>query len=668
MKKLLKITGFTLLGGVLLLFVGVCLFITFFDLNNFKPQIEQRVSDTLGREFVIHGDVKIDYSLRPTVALNNVTVANEQGAKAEYFFKAKQVEVGLSARQLLKKTIDIETFRLIGAQINLEKNKQGKVNWQFLTALQTKLEQNDEPIKKLPIEKVRVDDFTLNYFNGVTNQSQEFLLEALGIDFHAFPTMAIYARGNYMRHDFHLQGKLHGVIDDEDNKLEIDVKTNIGKTNLSLFGSIHLPPTTPWLDAKLAINSDDTRDLAKLLDIQATTVKTLALNSQVIADDKGFHFNETNATIGQTTFVGSLTLAAEASKTWLNADMHVKGPSTDDIRRLFSLPIGKVSPMDLQVKVKADKTNFHFQTLKGKIGSTQISLTGLIKPYAKSNWMDVSASARGSSVRNINQLLDITLPIIGAINMRGKIKASGDVYNFTSLSGNIAGSHINGSATVDDSKRATGLKLKISLRNSNAGKFIRDLGISNAFRGGSLRAYIDVMTQLSEAKNVMKNATGRAEISLLNTQYYRTGGSQDGAKFRESLSGKSTTTVPINCFIGSFTLKNGMAQVKTFVFDSPQATVKGSGTINLSNESINLDLSPYFKSVGPGTLIRNAKMTGTLSQPRVSLTVTAGTFIKTAIGVATGGVGLVGIIGAETLANIGATNNACAKALKVQGR
>ena len=103
----------------------------FIDINAYKPRIEAMVSNQTGRSFSMGDDV--DISLFPWVGvrLSDVKLGNPPGFSEPLMAQIQSFEVRLRVLPLIQRRVEIKTFRLEQPRIYLERQKNGKVNWEF---------------------------------------------------------------------------------------------------------------------------------------------------------------------------------------------------------------------------------------------------------------------------------------------------------------------------------------------------------------------------------------------------------------------------------------------------------------------------------------------------------------------------------------------------------
>lgn len=111
--------------------VAVVLVPNFITLDSFKPQIAEAVQTSLGREISIGGP--IGFSVWPVLGLQlkDISLGNPAGADEPIMLSAKELGVGVTLSSLLDHKLELRELRLVGAQINLSVDENGRGNWAF---------------------------------------------------------------------------------------------------------------------------------------------------------------------------------------------------------------------------------------------------------------------------------------------------------------------------------------------------------------------------------------------------------------------------------------------------------------------------------------------------------------------------------------------------------
>ncbi len=127
MKKVL----FGIVGLVLVLAAAVLIGPGLIDWNDYKEQIAARAEALTGRTLVIAGDIRITLLPAPALVVNDVTLANMEGATAAEMVRLKSLEIRIALGPLLAGEFQVETVKLVEPVIELEILGDGRRNWDF---------------------------------------------------------------------------------------------------------------------------------------------------------------------------------------------------------------------------------------------------------------------------------------------------------------------------------------------------------------------------------------------------------------------------------------------------------------------------------------------------------------------------------------------------------
>ncbi|WP_170985097.1 AsmA family protein [Roseomonas sp. AR75] len=101
--------------------------------ESLRPRLVAAVEQATGRNFSV-GDVELGLSLRPTVILRDVALANVEGGSRPQMLTADRVEVQAALLPLLSRRVEIARIELDRPDLLLETNGEGRGNWQFRPA------------------------------------------------------------------------------------------------------------------------------------------------------------------------------------------------------------------------------------------------------------------------------------------------------------------------------------------------------------------------------------------------------------------------------------------------------------------------------------------------------------------------------------------------------
>ncbi len=133
MSKLLKtiLVSFSILLAIIIL--AAVFFVSFFDVNDFKPEIEAIVFRHTGKQLIVEGDLNL--SIFPWLGISTgklLLVDPSSGAENQQpLVSIKEGSIKVKLLPLLRKKIEVSTVILKNPVVFIHTDKQGKNNWQF---------------------------------------------------------------------------------------------------------------------------------------------------------------------------------------------------------------------------------------------------------------------------------------------------------------------------------------------------------------------------------------------------------------------------------------------------------------------------------------------------------------------------------------------------------
>ena len=180
MARWLKWIGIALLALVLLLSAAVATALVLVDTKALRGAIEQRVEAATGRELRIEGALEISVFPWLGFELGRTRLANAAGFGEEPFAALDRAELRVRVLPLLTGEVALDRVVLHGPAIDLQRNAQGRTNWDDLVAAGPTGEDSQPsagepsgdsglPIE-LSIEGVELRDATLSWRDAGTGQ------------------------------------------------------------------------------------------------------------------------------------------------------------------------------------------------------------------------------------------------------------------------------------------------------------------------------------------------------------------------------------------------------------------------------------------------------------------------------------------------------------------
>ena len=136
MKKIWKYGIFPIVIFIFLLVVTVMVMPVLINVQKYVPEIEKSISKASGRPFSIGPDVAVSFFPWLSLSFSDLKLGNSPGFVSDALVKIDSFEARIKLLPLLKKEIRISRFVVGGLEVNLEKNSNGKDNWEMLRSME----------------------------------------------------------------------------------------------------------------------------------------------------------------------------------------------------------------------------------------------------------------------------------------------------------------------------------------------------------------------------------------------------------------------------------------------------------------------------------------------------------------------------------------------------
>lgn len=163
--------GFAAAALVVLLATAAVAFVALFDADALKVRVADAVRRSTGRELTIAGPVGLTWSLIPTIALNDVSLANPPGMSRPAMAHAARVEVRIALLPLLSRQVEVRGVTLVEPDLLLERSASGQPNWLFTPVAPAAAPgptAASAPRMQVSVDAVRVRDGRLGWRSGAS--------------------------------------------------------------------------------------------------------------------------------------------------------------------------------------------------------------------------------------------------------------------------------------------------------------------------------------------------------------------------------------------------------------------------------------------------------------------------------------------------------------------
>ncbi|MGR5417856.1 AsmA family protein [Vibrio diabolicus] len=614
MKKLLLILAIP----IVVILVAILALTIFVNPNQFKPLIVEQAQKQTGLELVIEGDISWQFFPSIGFELGHTELRNPQGFSKPNLFKVDTVGVDISVMPLFSQQLEIGNVTLDGAEFYIETKKDGSKNIDALTKAQT--QQAEQASDTAPTQNGETQpsgsDWSIN-LAGVTvsNGSLEMQDKQAGSYTKLYDislNLSEFAFDNWTTADFGVKGEMN------DQKFtakgQADFKLEKGLANYALkninFDATYSDPTNKIESATIGLDTfefDKVNNLTYAMKGDAGGMKLDMQGAGQLSVDKAISKVQLDKLTLKSTFEGD-ALPQSPMKVDMVSDL-----SFDLTKNHLSFVLEKLTANAIALDGKADVTLSDIPKVRFALHSPNIDLDeflGLDKQAAEGNKPasgGESAPARSevepdlSALKTLDVKGDITIDKFKAANakmeaVKTSFTVNRGVFELTSFSSKLYQGTISATAKLDARQSPATYSVKKSIKGVKVQPLLIDVADNDKLEGtGNID--VNVTGKSLTPTGIKKNLSGTVVINFADgavnginvAQLIR----ENYAKFKgQKVEGTNEVKkTDFSAMTATLKLNKGVVSTDNMQAQSPLLRVRGKGTANYINETVDFTIS-----------------------------------------------------------------------------
>lgn len=570
----------------------IVVFLMLFDWNWLRGPIGRWASAKYDREIVLKGDLDVTlFSWTPSAHIRDLHVGGPDWAKEKDTLTVEDAVASVRLAPLLSGRVEMPLVQITRPEVVLIATADGRRSW------------------VLDPDKPDTGPMRLPPINNLVIRDGKLFLDEQGRNIRLNAT--INAReGTDGEAGFHLNGE--GTINGTPLTLSvrggpfINIKRNrpygfkaelsgVGST-LIADGSITRPFDLGQFNATLSLRGRDMADLYLLTGITTPNTPPYRLSGKLTRDDSVFTFNDFSGRVGSSDLSGDLKVDKVGDRRRVQAELRSRLLDIDDLAAVLG--------------------GTPHVTAAGDTVMTS-GAPGKLLPDASLNVerlrvMDGTLTYRAAQVKR-NEL------DVRRVNLGAQLKAG--ILNLDPVSFDFNRGELDGTARIDANKRVPYSTADFRLRGYPLESIIPARNGAPTVTGRSIgRAKLEgpgssIHDFAAHSKGTLSLVVPHGQIRAAFAELL---GINVTAGLGKLLSG-DTGTSEIRCAVADFTVSGGTATARTFVIDTTPVLAKGSGTINLGAETMNLRIDGETKKPRLIRLWSPITISGPLTAPHIGI-------------------------------------------------
>jgi uncharacterized protein involved in outer membrane biogenesis len=580
-----------------------------YDWNQARPWLNANISEAIGRPFAIQGALALKWEKPaapqgwrehlpwPYLIANDVHVSNPPGMPARDVASVRQLSFALNPFALLHKQIAIPVLRFEAPKVDLLRTADGANNWTF--------QHEEKPSRwTLDLEQIVFAKGVVHLADAIGKLDVTADVDTIEAD----PTYGISWKlhGSYRGAPVTGGGKAGAVLSLKEQSVPYPIRAEVhqGPNYVIAEGTITRPAKLAAVDLKLKLAAPSMARLYNVTGILLPETHAFRTEGRLIgnigADNSRWTYDKFTGKVGSSDIGGRLEFQIGKPRGKLTGDV---------VSHLLNFS-------DLAPLIGADSNAS--KTARGVEPDQPAGKVLPVSTFRTDRWKTVDADVKFSADRIVR---DKQLPIT---KLSTHVKMKEGVLTLDPLNFSIAGGTMVSNLTLDGSGRegkdAIKATAKVTARHLRIKQLFPTMDKLQASVGeinGDARLSAtgnSVATLLAGANGELKTLINQGSVSKLLLEEL---GLNLGNIALAKLFGDRP--VELNCMATDFGLTNGLMQTRVFVIDTDEAVITADGTVNLSNEQMNLTLRPETKSLRILSLRSPLHVNGTFSKPQVGI-------------------------------------------------
>jgi len=546
-----------------------------------RPVIERGIAARFGAPAQIGAIRRLQaFSYTPDIAIEDLRIAQPEWVGGGDFIRARRVTVRLPVLKLLFGGVKPDALAIDGLAIALVRDANGRSNWNGRPR-----SADAPPVTTGPgLTRLTIRDGQLSLRDAKRGLA---LAGPLGVDGAAGLKLA--ATGTFLGTPATLDVR-GGRIDGIDPAAAWPVELHLASPALRLEakGTTDGVLNTHRFGATVTARAPTLKNLDRAIEAGLFGTQPIALIGQVRHDARDWYLDTIGGGIGRSRFVGKASILKRDGRTTIDAQMRASQFDFDDLSDDAGHARAAASKAALGPRV---------------LPPTRINLSHLWK-------------TDGTIAFRIDHLLSSGGTVFRAV--RGQLHLDHQLLTLDHLVATLATGQMTGVARVDH--RSGRPKLSTDLRLE--GMTLDTLVGSPDDITGVVRGRITLSGQGDTVREALSHADGTAAIVSNNGTIKATVadvlGQDLGGTIKQAILHPSER-VPLRCLIANFRARGGVLAPDPLSIDTGSSIGRGSGRIDLRDESIALTLAGRTRDDPALRIVDPIRIGGTLSKPAIAI-------------------------------------------------
>ena len=578
-----------LLACVLVLAAGVA----FFDWNWLRAPLERHLSNKAAREVRFERlEVKIGFSLEPTITLRGVRIQNAPWAAARRFASAGEASFTVSLKSILQRRPVVSRLVLVDADVHMERLADGRRNWR----LRHPEDRSPGKVRILALEAHRTQIRFTNHAREL-----DLTIAATPVEERVEDGLSTRIRftGTYAGTRFSGDAASGPVVSFRDSGVVFPLRGHIAwaKSRLTVDGFFADVFDPGPIDAAVRIEGATLAQLHPFIGIRPPPSRPFRFDAQLTHADRVYRFSRLRGTIGDSDVAGHATYDRSRERPRVDAELDSETARLAD-----------VSPL-VGIRYPGSRARGGEKDSKGDGGGDAHDEAEAPRGQAR---VFPARALRTQRLRTIDARIAVHVTKLSApgLSFLERVRTTAVLENgrleLKPLDIGLAGGRVAGSVVFDARPQTPIADAMLDLRGIRLERLVPSLS-ATARSAGAIAGEIRLAGEGRSIAALLGNASGSIFAKIHRGQISNLADAKLGLNGGKILSLliRGDRDIALNCGAIAIDVRKGTGRSRV-VLDTEQTHTLGAGTVDLRSERWDLLLTPEPRN--PGLLTRRASV------------------------------------------------------------
>lgn len=563
MRRIIRITAIV----VAVFVAAVIALVMFVPVDVYRGPIEEAGTAATGRTLHLRGPLRFTLYPEIGISVSDVTLASVPGARDPEMVTVGRLLIGVRLWPLLSRRLEVTRLVLEKPVIHAEVGADGVANWAMTTTptpTEPQAPSDSAGMATFSLSNLRIEDGTFTYLDARSGTRQELQDVDVAIATTAMDEpFAVTGAATYKGHRLELAGNvgnLGAALSQAETPASLSLSSDV--VEMTLEGAVGGQTTA---GGKLQLKMPSLRQFASWLDVSLPAGKGLGA-----------------MTLDATVAVDAETFSASSIKLALDG-MNVTGD--------FRLMTGGAKPA-VTGKLSIDQLDLN-PYMADEAGEAPAAAPA----SASSGWSDAPISFEMLKAIDADLGLNVERLLVRSLEVQ-KAQVAVALKNAV-LNTNLQNIVLyqgtgKGVLVVDASQNTPSIKNSLNVSGLQAEPLlVAFLGIDRIVGRGNVS--LDVTAQGTSPKAIIGALAGKGEVSFRDGMIKGVDLASVARTIQSPLTGASVGERASTDFAelgGTFTISRGVLTNNDFRLLNPFVRMKGNGTVDLGNQSLDFHLEP----------------------------------------------------------------------------